>query len=64
MTVDDVLDRAATVIGNNYITDKVKKHEDNSHKATFGNSTAEKQLFLPCTTKKIISVKRTGRKYP
>jgi uncharacterized protein YlbG (UPF0298 family) len=34
-----------------FITEK-EKHKDNSHKASFGNSTVEKLLFILDTTKK------------
>jgi hypothetical protein len=33
----------------NYIKDK-EKRKDNSHRASLGNSTVEKELFIPYTT--------------
>jgi hypothetical protein len=37
----------------NYTVDE-EKHKDNSHRASSGNSTVEKLLFLPYTTRESI----------
>jgi hypothetical protein len=52
------LQRKHSVDTNNYITEK-EKHKQNSHKASSGNSAAEKLLFLTYTTKESVRATRT-----